>query len=177
MIIQGEKITLRPFRTEDADPLWDSVQNELMNKLTGTHATFTREMIDNYIARQIKANDDARASFIIAVEEHLRAIGEVVINELDHNNHSANIRISLFAEGDLNKGYGSEAMRLMVDYGFKSLNLHRISLGVYAFNPRAIRVYEKIGFKQEGVLRDSLYWDGEYVDEITMSILAHEWQH
>jgi len=177
MTIQGKKITLRPFRSEDADPLWDSLHNELMNKLTGTHETFTREMIDNYIDRQIKADDDERASFIIAVGDDLRTVGEVVINDIEHANHSANIRISLFSEDDLNKGYGSEAMYLMVDYGFKILNLHRISLGVYAFNPRAIHVYEKIGFKQEGVLRDSLYWKGEYIDEIIMSILADEWQN
>jgi len=175
-MIQGKKITLRPFQAEDADPLWDSLESDLSNKLTGTHATFTRDMIDNYIAKQIKADDDDRASFIIAVEDDLRAVGEVVINDIDHDNHSANIRISLFYEHDFNKGYGTEAMRLMVNYGFKTLKLHRIELGVYAFNPRAIRVYEKIGFKQEGILRDALYWDGEYVDEITMSILAHEWQ-
>jgi RimJ/RimL family protein N-acetyltransferase len=134
-------------------------------------------MIDSYVARQISANDDDRASFIIAIGENLRAVGEVVINDVDHDNHSANIRIGLFSEQDFNKGYGTEAMQLMVDYGFKILNLHRISLGVYAFNPRAIRVYEKIGFKQEGILRDALYWDGKYVDGITMSILAHEWQN
>ncbi len=174
-MIHGKKITLRPFRLEDADPLWDSLESDLTNKLTGTHATFTRDMIDNYITKQVKADDDDRASFIIAVGNDLRAVGEVVINDIDHDNHSANIRISLFYEQDFNKGYGTEAMRLMVDYGFKTLNLHRIELGVYAFNPRAIRVYEKIGFKQEGILRDALYWDGEYVDEITMSILAHEW--
>jgi len=175
-MIHGKIISLRPFRPEDADPLWESLQDELTNKLTGTHATFTRDMIDNYITKQINANDDDRASFIIAVGGDLRAVGEVVINNIDHDNHSANIRISLFSEHDFNKGYGTEAMRLMVDYGFKTLNLHRIELGVYAFNPRAIRVYEKIGFIQEGVLRDALYWDGEYIDEVTMSILAHEWQ-
>ena len=175
MIIQGKKIALRSFKSEDADLLWDSVHNELINKLTGTHATFTRKMIDKYIEQQITADDDERVSFVIAVGKNLQAVGEVVINEIDHDNHSGSIRISLFSEHDLNKGYGTEAMRLMVDYGFSELHLHRISLGVYAFNPRAIRVYEKIGFKQEGILRDTLYWDGEYIDEITMSILAHEW--
>lgn len=175
-MIQGKKIILRPFRTEDADPLWDSMGNELFNKLTGTHGDFTREMIEAYIARQIANDDDERASFIIALPDDSRAVGEVVINEIDHDNRSANIRIALFYEHDAGKGYGTEAMRLMVDYGFKQLNLHRISLGVYAFNPRAIHVYEKLGFKREGVLRDSLLWEGEYIDEITMSILEHEWQ-
>lgn len=175
MMIRGEKITLRSYQLDDADPLWDSIHNEEINKLTGTHSTFTREMIDGYIERQVKADDDSRASFIIESVDNPCAVGEVVINDIDHDNHSGNIRISLFHEEDLNKGYGSEAMRLMTDYGFKELSLHRISLGVYNFNPRAIRVYEKIGYKREGVMRDALCWNGEYVDEIMMSILAHEW--
>lgn len=67
------------------------------------------------------------------------------------------------------------AMRLAVDYGFKQGNLHRIELGVYDFNPRAMRVYEKIGFKLEGILRDSLLWQGEYHNQHIMSILENEW--
>lgn len=175
MTLQGQKICLRPFQMQDADVLWDSVHNPYFNKLTGTHATFTRDMIDRYIDNQIQADDDSRASFIIEPLDNPRPVGEVVINDIDPDNHSGNIRISLFHEEDLNKGYGSEAIKLMVDYGFRELSLHRISLGVYNFNPRAIHVYEKIGFKREGVMRDALYWDGEYVDEIAMSVLSHEW--
>lgn len=174
--IPGDKIVLRVFRPGDADTLWVSMENEEFNKLTGTHGNFTREQIDAYIARQIARDDDSRASFVIALpEDEMQALGEVVINEIDPDNHSANIRIAMFSDEHINKGYGTEAMRLMVDYGFKHLGLHRISLGVYAFNPRAIRAYEKVGFKREGVLRDDLYWKGEYVDSIIMSILAHEW--
>lgn len=175
-MIHTNKIILRPFRAEDADALWDSIGNELFNKLTGTHGTFTREMIDHYVAKQPEYDPKERAAFVIALPDDSRAIGEVVINEVDLDNHSANIRISLFDEADLGKGYGTEAMRLMVNHGFEHMDLHRISLGVYALNPRAIRVYKKIGFVQEGIFRDALYWDGEYIDEIRMSILKHEWQ-
>lgn len=176
MALIGKKVRLRLFRLQDADKLWDSVHNPYFNRLTGTHATFTRNMIDRYIENQVNADDDSRASFIIEPLENTRAVGEVVINDIDHDNHSGNIRISLFSEDDLNKGYGTEAMQLMVDYGFRELGLHRIALGVYDFNPRAIHVYEKMGFKREGVMRDSLYWDGEYIDEIMMSVLSHEWK-
>lgn len=175
-MIQGEKIRLRPYRPEDADPLWASIHNELFNKLTGTHGTFTRQMIDNYVANQVKADDESRASFIIEPIENPHAAGEVVINNINHDNNSGDIRISLFDESHLNMGYGSEAMCLMVNYGFEVLKLHRIALGVYDFNPRAIHVYEKMGFRREGVLRDALCWNGEYVDEIAMSILEHEWE-
>jgi RimJ/RimL family protein N-acetyltransferase len=64
----------------------------------------------------------------------------------------------------------------MLGHGFNNLNLHRIELGVFDFNPRAIHVYEKLGFKREGVLRDYLFSDGAYHDQILMSILDHEYR-
>ena len=65
-------------------------------------------------------------------------------------------------------------MRLMVDYGFKALNLHRIGLDVFSYNERAVHVYEKMGFKREGLQRDSLFYDGEFHDTILMAILEDE---
>jgi RimJ/RimL family protein N-acetyltransferase len=67
---------------------------------------------------------------------------------------------------------------LILCYGFEVLGLHRIDLGVYAFNPRAQHVYEKVGFLVEGIKRDAYRFDGVYVDEVWMSILSREWsQH
>ena len=67
---------------------------------------------------------------------------------------------------------GSEATRLIVDYAFVELGVHRIELEVFAFNPRAIAVYEKLGFVHEGVRRHALLWDGEWIDALVMSIVA-----
>ncbi|MDQ6658378.1 MAG: GNAT family N-acetyltransferase, partial [Actinomycetota bacterium] len=61
-------------------------------------------------------------------------------------------------------------------YGFEQLGVHRISLDVFAFNPRGKRVYDKVGFLVEGVRRDAFRFDGEYTDEIMMAILAPEWR-
>ena len=74
-----------------------------------------------------------------------------------------------------NRGLGTEATRLIVGYGFERLGLHRISLEVYAFNPRARRAYEKAGFQVEGVLRQSFRYEDQWIDAIAMSILAPEW--
>lgn len=102
-------------------------------------------------------------------------VGEAVLNEWDSGNHSCNFRIALVAAGQ-GRGLGTEATRLMVGYGFEGLGLRRISLGVFAFNPRARRAYEKAGFVVEGVRRDALLYDGAWVDDIVMSILAPEWE-
>lgn len=174
-VIQGEKIQLRAFRLSDIEPMWVGVNDPENKRMTGTHATSTQADIEDYVKHQILADDPSITSFIIALSDDLRPLGEVAITEIDTDNHCANIRIALFSQMDFGQGYGTEAMRLMVDYGFRELNLHRIELDVYPFNPRAMHVYEKIGFKREGVLRDALFFDGEYHDEIIMGILKHEW--
>ena len=76
--------------------------------------------------------------------------------------HKTPYNIAIFARGDWGKGYGTEAQ-------------HRIDLGVYDFNPRALRVYEKLVFRREGMKRDALLWDGDYHDMITMNLLESEW--
>ena len=75
-----------------------------------------------------------------------------------------------------NKGYGSEAMRLMLRYGFEELNLNRVSLGVFSANPRGIRSYEKCGFVHEGRMREFARRDGQYWDLVFMGILREEWE-
>lgn len=74
------------------------------------------------------------------------------------------------------KGYGTEVTRLMVWHGFQNLNLNRIWLNVYDFNPRGIRAYEKAGFKKEGALRQAMYAEGKYHDTFVMGILREEWE-
>ncbi len=79
-------------------------------------------------------------------------VGEAVLNEWDSGNRSCSFRIAL-AEAGQDRGLGTEALRLIVGYGFERLGLHRISLGVFAFNPRARRAYEKAGFAAETAMK------------------------
>ena len=74
------------------------------------------------------------------------------------------------------KGYGSEVMRLLFQHGFATLNLNRIWLRVHADNPRAVRVYEKVGMTHEGCYRQGIYKKGAFVDVLLMSILRSEWE-
>ena len=73
------------------------------------------------------------------------------------------------------KGYGTEAMEVLLEYGFKTVNLNRIQLRVYEFNSRAIKSYNKIGFVEEGRMRQGIFIKGKYHDIIFMSILQEEW--
>jgi RimJ/RimL family protein N-acetyltransferase len=73
-------------------------------------------------------------------------------------------------------GYGTEAMCLLLRFAFAELNLQRVSLGVYAYNPRALRSYEKAGFRHEGVVRADCRRDGQRWDSVFMGILREEWR-
>ncbi len=76
-----------------------------------------------------------------------------------------------------NNGYGTDAMRVLVNFIFSEMKLHKISLLTYGFNKRTIRSYEKVGFKVEGVLKENIYREGQYHDELIMSIFKEEWKN
>ena len=101
-----------------------------------------------------------RLDLAVTDKETGECVGEAVLNQWDPGNESCNFRIFLGPQGR-DRGFGTEATRLIVGYGFEQLGLHRIALEVYAFNPRARRTYEKVGFEAEGVLRQSLRYDGQ----------------
>jgi RimJ/RimL family protein N-acetyltransferase len=81
-------------------------------------------------------------------------------------------RICLAGPQVFGYGYGTEATRLVLDYAFDVVGLHRVHLEVFDFNPRGRRTYEKCGFRSEGVRRDALRWDGKWHDVICMAILS-----
>jgi len=103
-------------------------------------------------------------------------VGNIGFHAVDQIVRASEIGIFIGDKRFWNSGYGTDAMRLMLRYGFGTLNFHRIWLRVYASNLRAIRCYEKAGFVHEGNMRDSGYKDGKYVDTLFMSVLRHEWQ-
>lgn len=118
-----------------------------------------------------------RLDLVVVDQASGEAVGEAVLNDWDPGNRSCSFRIMLGPRGR-DGGLGTESVRMIVGYGFEQLRMHRIALEVYSFNPRARRVYEKVGFVAEGVLRDALRWDGDWVDATVMSIVASEWdQH
>lgn len=102
-------------------------------------------------------------------------IGNCGYFNFDYRVHMAEVGIMIGEKEEWGKGYGSEVMRLLLDFGFNTLNLNRIWLRVYADNPRAIRAYEKAGFQHEGRQRQAQFADGAYVDVVVMGALRSEW--
>jgi RimJ/RimL family protein N-acetyltransferase len=177
--ITGEKVVLRPFTEDDLPGMLQVLRDPEALKLTGAvhdeaepaSLAGEKRFRDWYASR-----NDQPDRLDLAVIDRARGgcVGEAVLNEWQPGNHSCSFRIALGPAGR-GRGLGTEATRLIVGYGFEQLGMHRISLEVYAFNPRARRVYEKAGFRAEGVLRESLRYGGQWIDATVMSILASEW--
>lgn len=172
--IRGARVVLRPLGIEDADAMWADANDQEITHFTGTHADFSREQIETWCATRQHQSD--RLDLAVTDRTTGEWLGEVVINDWDPDNRSCSFRIAL-SENARNRGIGTEATQLIVDHVFDAIDdpaVNRISLEVYDFNPRGLAVYEKVGFLPEGVLRDALFWQGEFHDAIVMGMLRRD---
>lgn len=103
-------------------------------------------------------------------------IGSIGLHQINHQSHNATLGIMIGNKLFWNRGYGTDAAKIMIDFGFKKLKLHRIGLNVYEYNLRAIKVYKRLGFVKEGVKREHTLWKGKYWGTYHMSILDREWK-
>lgn len=171
--LTGDLVVLRPLNEGDYDALRAAMDDPEVGRMTGSHAEIGEEQARQWMRTRKDQTD--RLDLAILDKATGSVVGEAVLNDWDPDNRCCNFRILIGPAGQ-GRGLGTEATRLIVGYGIEEIGLHRISLGVYAFNPRARRAYEKAGFVVEGRLRDALRWDGEWVDEIVMSVLASDWK-
>lgn len=113
--------------------------------------------------------------FTIRKQLTSQIIGTCQLHSINYVSRSAELQIRIGNIDERDKGYGNQAIRLLVDFGFNDLNLNRIFLHVFATNTRAIRVYENAGLIREGLLRKAVYLDGNYVDVVIMAILKDDY--
>jgi len=134
------------------------------------HIEETEEFVN-----QVILGSQSSKSYIIVEKESKKPIGITSLINIDYKNRNAECIIDIGDKESWGKGYGAETMKLLLDLGFLEMNLHRISLRVFSFNSRAIKLYEKLGFQQEGRSRESIFRDGKWHDIIHMSILQSEY--
>ncbi len=105
-----------------------------------------------------------------------KLIGNVGIQHIDFSDRKADIGIVIGEKDFWSKGYGTDALRVLVGYLFDELNMERVQLFADSRNKRALACYKKVGFKQEGLMRHDRWKDGVYVDDVMMSILRTDWR-
>jgi RimJ/RimL family protein N-acetyltransferase len=123
--------------------------------------------------RELSTTDD---SFAIHLKDEERPIGVVSLMNISEANDSAELSVIVGHPEDRHHGYGAEAIDTILRYGFEELRLNRVGLSVFEFNEGAISTYEKLGFREEGRLRQALKRDGAFHDAILMSVLGSEWR-
>ncbi|KLE15516.1 GNAT family protein [Clostridium sp. C8] len=171
-IIRGSKVILRPFEAGDIECMEECLKDIEVLKFTGSSDNFDREFVVNWYSTRNEQID--RLDLAIEDKTNNVVVGEVVINEYDEVRHSMNFRILIGPRGR-NLGLGTEATMLMRDYIFLNTDLKQLTLGVYAFNPRAQRVYEKAGFVLESVDKNELEFEGEMIDALNMILTREKW--
>ena len=168
--VRGRRVRLESLTTDMLEPYWRMLSDREGSRLTGTHRTFTRAEVGRWL--DTRAAAAGRADWAIVALDDGRFLGEVVLSDIDADNRSGGFRIALAGPEEYGRGYGSEATRLVADFAFDVLGLHRLGLEVFDFNARAIAAYRRCGFVEEGRLRDALRWEDEWHDTIVMGLLA-----
>jgi RimJ/RimL family protein N-acetyltransferase len=155
---------LESFRRWYSDP-------EIARLARYQEAPMRPDEIDRFFAARVLGTD----ALAMAIHEHGgRLVGTCAFSQLDGDNGSALYHITIGERDAWGQGYGTEATRLMLDHAFGALGLHRVALFVFEFNERAIRAYKRCGFVVEGRSRESIHRDGQWWDELAMSVLESD---
>ena len=171
--LSGDRIYLRPMELEDVDMFCKWFNDPEVRQYLSMVFPLSKLKEKEWVEKIQKDRD--QVVLVIVVKSEDNPIGTVGLHRGDRTSRNAEFGIAIGEKSYWSQGYGTEGAKLMIDYGFGTLNLHRIYLRVFAFNERARRSYIKIGFREEGVFRDAVYRDGRYHDVLVMSILKSEW--
>jgi len=170
----GKRVYLRAIEKEDLIHVRKWSNDPEIRRLTGEVTSMSQVDADKFLERAY--SDNTREWFVIVIKENDRVIGEAGLLRMFHAWRTTDISIIIGEKDVWGKGYGTEAILLLIDYAFRRLNFHRVAIGVVGFNEKAIRFWEKIGFKKEGIQRDGYSYNHKYYDFVMMSILEDEFR-
>jgi RimJ/RimL family protein N-acetyltransferase len=171
-MIEGERVRLRAIERSDIPTCVRWFNDPEVLQYLAMYLPMSEAAEERWFDAQLE--DEKSHVFVIETLDGV-AIGNLGLFDIDGRNRSAGCGISICEKAYWNQGYGADALRTLLGFAFGEMNLNRIYLSVYDFNERAIRCYEKIGFRQEGRLRQSQFTGGRYVDELVMAVLREAW--
>jgi RimJ/RimL family protein N-acetyltransferase len=175
-IVYGERVRLRAAERKDIEKFHEWINDPEVTEGLALYLPMSMRDEEDWFEGLAKRPPQEKP---LAIEcrdgDSWELIGNSGFFDLDHQARSGEIGIMIGDKSHWNRGYGTEAMSLLLRHGFDTLNLNRIFLRVYASNPRAIRSYEKAGFIHEGRLREAVFQRGTSGDVLIMGILRSEW--
>ncbi|NLZ47096.1 MAG: GNAT family N-acetyltransferase [Clostridiales bacterium] len=173
--IKGDTVLLRKVREKDIDDRYEIGRHNEFEYMCGGEKLETpqfpsRETWVNWYKNQV--NEE----LLWVIDYQGKCIGTAGFHNVSPEDNSATYKIGIFDPNFHSKGIGTEVTKLLVKFGFDKMKWHRIDLKVLEYNLRGICCYEKCGFKQDGILRESSFVEGRYYSDIVMSILDYEYE-
>jgi ribosomal-protein-alanine N-acetyltransferase len=170
--LESERIYLKGIELSDLSDRYVAWMNDpdISQFMETWHFPHTKENIEKYIKSHTDNRDEPffgiiLKAFYISSERH---IGNIKLGVINWVHRSADVSLFI-GENDLRgKGYGTEAIKLLTEYAFKRLNLHKLRAGIYSRNVASINAFQKAGFETEAVLRNHVFFNGGYIDLVLM---------
>lgn len=173
-VLTGKRVRLRPLVREDLAYLRKWSRDAEIRGLIGEVASMSQADSERFLEQAF--DNRSREWFMVVVKKSNQVIGEAGLLRMDPAWRTTDVSIIIGDKQEWGKGYGTEAILLLLDRAFRQLDFHRVAIGVVGFNERALRFWEKVGFRKEGVHRDGYHYDHEYYDFVMMSILEDEFK-
>ncbi len=178
-IFKGDLVRLSAFDHEEIGKAYtnwnrDTELQRLFN--SGAANVYSTKVSTAFFEKMIKDDAPENHFFSIRALEDNRLLGDINLDVVNNwMGRNAFVGLGIGNREDWGKGYGTDAMKIMLRFAFTEINLNRVTLTVFEYNPRAIRSYEKAGFQYEGRMRGALLKDGKRWDMLFMGILRDNW--
>ncbi|MEG0238103.1 MAG: GNAT family protein [Clostridium sp.] len=175
-MLKGNKVKLRAYCEEDIERVVGFINDEEVKKFLCIETPFPMtkwEEVEWIKSR--KATKEQTYDFAIEELENGKVIGGCSINESSIKNRNCVIGIMIGDKNYWGKGYGFDALSILIKFIFEECNMEKIKLSVFELNPRAKACYKKLGFKEEGILKNEIYREGKYYDVTLMAIFKEDY--
>ena len=173
MIIHGEKVLLRAVEERDNQLLLSLINDPDTEMMLGGSSWPVSEAEQlKWFEHQVRSRDVLRC--IVALRDNEKAIGTIILSDIDQKNATGHIHIKMTKDGGRGKGDGTDAVNTMVQYAFEELRLNCIFANILAYNEASIKLFERCGFKRDGVLRQRVYKQGRFFDLLAYSRLIND---
>jgi RimJ/RimL family protein N-acetyltransferase len=175
-MLDGQKVRLRAYTKDDLPKAREYLNHPEVAQMMRIGIPFPlRPEDEQKWYDSLDANGETHYGFAIESKNDGQYLGGCGVHGIDAKNHLATLGIFLGHE-HIGKGYGLDAMQVLVAFCFAEINLNKVKLFVFAFNRRGIACYRKVGFKVEGKLRQEVFRGGKYHDTLVMGLLRSEWE-
>ncbi len=176
-MLYGKNIYLRGVELSDVPEIMKYWNNRELKRFLNAVAPHSTQEEEEWVRNTWNKRKKGKSYLfgIVLLESDLY-IGNVEVGIKDSISRRGILGIVIFNQMYWAKGHGTEAIELILEYAFTTLNMHSVELEVFSNNPRAQRCYEKNGFKKSGIRREALFIDGKYLDSFLMDITKEEWK-